>query len=1074
LYKTKKMGGLSMRKAKRLIALFTVGLTFVTGTIAGCGKKDGADNEGRKPVQKNSTNNLFDGENGQGQVIVPGTADDGTAAKGAAIVAEGQSQAKVVLLEFDSDNNIYYDPNWSYRTPYEIAGILVKYVEKSTGAKLPIVKKEPEDYDGIKIYMGVSSAKDREQHPILRDLNEQGFIIDSQEGKISIIGNSLDGLKFGVYEFLERYAGISWLMPGPEGEEIPQHSTLIIPYGLVKDQPKTISRFLYTNYNKTIREWERFMRMNSSIAMHHNMYELFDPEVFKDHPEYYVGGELPTSLESWQPRFNDETAQAAIERIIEYFDKNPSQTSYSLGINDLGYEYEPAPTEKNSVGTWNVSDVYYPWVDKIARGVLEKHPGKYFGLLAYRELYDPPKNADGSPYVLSPSVIPYITDDRMTWCDEDMGRAGRELTERWLESATQIGFYEYLYGFPYNIPRVYIHHMGDLHKYAQDNGVIGYFAELNINFAEGPKAWVAAKLLWNADQDVDALLQQWCEKAVGADAAQYLKQYYEYWEEFWTSRVFQSEWYQNWKNQSKRNNYLTFNDYSYLKEVTKEDIKICRSLMEKVVELAGAGTASQKTRAELLMLIFEFCEASALSYPKDRPAMPATEQAALELLEDVKVSYEMALKRERLSKKFTGHPFLDLSLSSFGGEWDGIQSQAIYVLQSYAAGEPEGGTVREALNEFLKKIPGFKGIADKLSAYAVKTSAGKSAILESLDFSTGPWAAAEPFSDFMIKDAKATPPVNTNVYLLWDDENLYVGYENFFNDVKELVVSDANSGWWSSGYDDSNETYITADLDSEFKGFFANPNADKIAFTSTGPTRVTAGLPWEANAIIRDDRWNLVQVIPFSSIGIGNPKEYPNLYGFFLRNHSGAAHTIGWGGGVSWNPKHFNPVHLVESKNLVGNPSFEDGTGDVLAPWNYYVISPSYVKRSNDLAVTGNYSMMADGLYGGMSTYQVIHAEPGKYRASFYYFMAGNAATQGKIQWFTQINSGEETVENIKSEQVPLDWTKGVWEHFEFEYKIKAGYNKKQPTRQCIGIAIWKTKPGERVYIDDVAVYKVE
>ncbi|MBP1988681.1 DUF4838 domain-containing protein [Paenibacillus eucommiae] len=1004
----------------------------------------------------------------------PGPTETPPPVNGKTIVKDGLGKAKIVLLPFDGDADTKRSIAWNYLTPAEIATVLVEYVQKATGAVLPVVTEEPAGYDGVKIYIGGSSTEDAHQHQAwLSELNEQGFIIDSQkDGRISIIGNNLGGLEFGVYEFLERYVGISWLMPGPDGEDVPQNSTLVIPQALVTDQPKTLSRYMYSGNKEAVKKWQRFLRTDYNFMTHHNLYELFDPKVFKDHPEYYVGGVVPTSLESWQPCFNDDTAAAAIARIKEHFQANPSYTSYSLAINDLGYEYCEATTKINSVGIPNMSDIYYPWVNKIAEGVLEEYPGKYFGVLAYREMYDPPVNEDGTSFKLNPQVVPFITDDRLTWSDPELGNAGKDLTERWLQSATNLGYYEYLYGTPYNIPRTYVHRMADNYKYEQENGAIAHVAELITNFGEGPKPWVAAKLEWNADQDVDALLQQWYKRAVGEAAAPYLKQYFDHWEEFWTSRVFQSEWYLEWKNRDKRSNYLDFSKHGYLKEITKEELADSRKLLEKVAALAV--TDPQKKRVQLLLRAFEFYEASALSYPKDKPAIPTSEEAAMKMLDEVKVSYQMGQERNQLINEFV--ELFDSADSSIG-IWDGIQRQMISVLQSYVTNEPEDGPVRRALRAFLKQIPGFQGIAEQLSAYAVKTNAGKETILNALDFHAGPWTAAEPFSDFLIMDTKASPPVKTKVYLLWDDENLYVGYENFINEGDKLVISDnADDGWWSSGYDDSNETYITPDPDAGMKGFFTNPKAVKFVIekTNTGLKLVTDG-NWEANAVVNEDRWNLVQVIPFASIGVDNPNDNRTLQGFFFRNYIGGTNWISWGGGATWKTKYFNPVHLVESKNLIGNPSFEDGNGDVPVLWSSYVVSPSYVKRSTVPVVTGEYSMMADGLWGGMSLYQVLPAAPGKYRASFYYFVPGNTETEGEIFWIAGVrnNTGDYLPYN-RSEQIPLKQNKGNWNYYDFEYEIKADYEGEQPADQVVNLCISNMKPGEKVFFDDVAVYKIE
>ncbi|MDF2671042.1 MAG: hypothetical protein K0R67_3348 [Paenibacillus sp.] len=829
------------------------------------------------------------------------------------------------LKKEGSESNLLKNPGFE-QISSALAAPLVDYVQKSAGVELQVMNSVPTDYDGVKIYISTSRPADDELHQaLLQDLNEHGFIIDTQENAITIRGTTPRATEYGVDEFLERYVGVRWLMPGPDGEHVPQHTKITVPSELVRIQPATISRHFFGMAGSANQKWAQQNRMHHNIQFHHNMSTLFDPKVFADHPEYYAGGVVPTHPYSWQPCFNNVTAEAATQRIIEYFNANPEASSYSLGIND-GTNYcenighPDFPDQTNSVGKLNRSDVYYRWVNKIAEGVLEVHPDKYFGLLAYREMYDPPMNPDGTLYKLNAHVVPYITDDRMSWADLLIGTAGMQHTERWQQAATSLGFYDYMYGALYNVPRVYIHKMAENYQYGQEHGVIGHVAELYPNWGEGPKPWVSAKLQWNPDQNVDQLLNDWYVSAVGEEAAPYLQQYYEYWEQFWTTRIFTSDWYREWADDSVRNNYLPFIDQRYLSMVTKEDITVSRQLLEQAV--ANTATDKQRIRAELLLRSYEFYEASALSYSRSESVQPpANEQAALEMLNDIRTSLEMAEKRERLLEEFTGHPILDLHGYS-RGEWNGVQLFLFNALNSYVETEPDNGPVGVLVNQFLAELPEelrrqfLNEVPDlpNLSANAVKTTATKSEIMQSLEFGTGPWTDAQPFNEFLVMKTTNISPVETKVYLLWDDENLYVGYENYDSDLTKMVVSDtAPNGWWASNADDSVETYVTGDPEGSFYGFFTNPKAVNFTYLKnpdSGPVHVT-GTGLTSSARISSDRWNVIQVIPFSTIGV-DPNETDTLSGFFFRNYHGQSVYLGWGGGAPWKPTDFKPIHLVE------------------------------------------------------------------------------------------------------------------------------------------------------------------
>ncbi len=990
------------------------------------------------------------------------------------IVGNGVAKAKIVI-----------DTDASQRT-IEAANTFKNYIQKSTGAVLPLVTfeqlTEPSSNDMTHIYIGVSRAEDQAQHQdLLQEMNVHGFIIDSQVNHIAIIGSTDWGTEFGVNEFLERFLGIRWLLPGPEGEDVPMHSTVAIPHELIQDEPATISRSIFFLNTPATVEWGRRNGIHDNIQFHHNLAVLFDPVVFQDHPEYYVGGVVPTHPYEWQPCLNDTTAAVAIQRIKQYFDENPEAGSYSLGINDstrfCAADIARANGKINSTGSLHMSDVYYPWVNQVVEGVLadEQYKDKYFGLLAYWTMYDPPSEP------LHPHVVPYITEDRMTWGDESVAAEGKLNVERWTQAAANIGWYEYLYGSPYNVPRVYMQRMADNYKYAQDQGVIGHVAEMFPNFGEGPKAWVSTKLQWNADQDVNVLLNEWYTSAVGVDAAADLQAYYEIWEHFWTVRIQDSDWYQRWYNSEERY-FLRFDQPDYLEEVTKEDITESRHLLEQVV--TKAQTSAQKARARKLLRAFEFYEASALSYPRTTPVdAPANHTEALEMLEDIKISFEMVKKRFNLPTQFEGDPILNIPLAPphRGGSWDGIQTTLIAALESYIAAHPEELDVKVGLEEFLSSIS-----HTNFSANAVKTTVSKTHILNSLDFNQGPWRYAVPFNDFMVMGTRIDVPEKTNVYLLWDDENLYVGYENFDSRIWGMVVSDSAPGsWWSSGGDDSVETFISADPTASVTGFFSNPrdvrfNHRKVGTGSPAPIEDST---WESNSVIKSDRWNTVQVIPFASIGI-NPRETKELQGFFLRNYHGQKWFLTWGGGRPWSAESFKPVHLVDPHSqepLNNNASFEEvdesSPSDIKTKdwvFEYYNANrdpqTENAYRTDEVAHTGEYSIAVTGITSGSLVTTIEVDETVAYiDASAYYYTAANTEPGGALVLAAEVFDAAQQPLGILGEDTrQISDTAGEWAELTIQAALPTGAKYLRFQVYHYGIPVGKT-----VYFDDVIAFGV-
>jgi len=833
-----------------------------------------------------------------------------------AVKYEEEATEAVTIVDGRVANAVIVYPEKADPKVIDAARTLQHYVKESTGASLQVMSRDwalALQSDINRIYVGFNPYKNYADQ--LSALKKDGFMIDAGDKSITIIGADKWSTEFGVYRFLEKYTGTVWLMPGPDGEDVRPSDTIIVPGGLFSDEPDAIGRHFFGTEAEwglhANAQWAVRNLMHNSLNFHHNMNKLFDPAVFSEHPEYYPGGKIPTHDFEWQVCFNDQTSAAAVARIVEFFGNNPDEISYSLAIND-SKNYCAADIARspdiNSMGAIDLSDVYYAWVNDVAEGVTTYNNGefadKYFGLLAYWNVLEPPS------FSLHENVVPYLTVDRMTWGKPDEKVNGHALTEAWTAVAANLGFYEYIYGSQYHVPRIYMETLSEMYKYAADNKVIGHVGELFPNFGgEGAKPWALAKLQWDADLDVNDLTYEWYERAVGEEAAPYLEQYYAIWENFWTNQIFATEWYNDWANREVRENWLPFNDLRYLQDVTEEDLTHARVLMEQVVAHAGAG--KQQVRADKMMKSFEYYEASAKSFPRTSAAEPANLEQAEQYLAFIKASPAYAKTRVQLRNEFMGDPILEISDYLNPAYIDGVQTKMIEALSSYLDKNPQYAALRTELNNFLEGIE-----YQEYSAAAVKTSADKEDILNTLDFSSGPWVGVQPMSDFLVMSKRTAPPAETKVYLLWDDEYLYVGYDNVDPNITSPDVKISSSitagGWWTSGADDSVETFVAKDMYSPYYGYMTNPLAINLLYYNAGagqsyqPTKQI-----DTNAELYETGWKAVQAIPFEMIGV-DPKNTDSLIGLFFRNYHGNSVYIGWGGSQPWRPDTFHTINLVK------------------------------------------------------------------------------------------------------------------------------------------------------------------
>ncbi|MGI6083067.1 MAG: DUF4838 domain-containing protein [Limnochordia bacterium] len=637
-------------------------------------------------------------------VLIAATAESAEGS-GLAIIRGGQAQA-VIVISLDADDQTR-----------KAANVLSEYLWRSTEARVPVVIDRPEGEE-YPIFVGGSALSADPQIAVaLQDLDEQGFVIQCRNDHIAIVGPSAWGTLHGVYEFLERYVGVRWLLPGPDGEDVPLHCDVIVPWGEIREEPafsyRTISPIRGLPDSPGIRQWHNEWAQrnklqgnyNDRIRFHHNLHSVFPPEKYgKTHCELYPDCRVPGPRQNtgWQPCFTEkESVDIAVAEIIAYFASHPYETGFSLGVNDSRDHCEANPTHPhypgrlNSIGMVDMSDIYYFWVNQVVTRVLEVYPDKWFGLLAYCEVMDPPS------FPLHPRVVPFITKDRMAWIDDDVQAAGHKQMDAWNAVAAQIAWYDYMYGgVHYVVPRIFNHVMAENFRYAKRHGVVGTYTEMYHTVIDGPKPWLAARLQWNPDQDVDALLWEWYERAVGPAAAHDLKAFYDLWEHFWTERIKESPWFAR----SKGRTYLLFTDLEYLHLVTDEDIRESTRLLASVV--AKAKTPEQKARAELIRRAFEYCEASVNSYPR-RTSSPQDRSAVLRMLGDVARTLEERLRaaqsRYELMDEFRTHPLLRAPSESRIHAWGGWPAEEFFHLVDYLkAHESEGGPVTEQLESMAQ------------------------------------------------------------------------------------------------------------------------------------------------------------------------------------------------------------------------------------------------------------------------------------------------------------------------------------------------------------------------------------
>ncbi|RAV17887.1 hypothetical protein DQG23_26120 [Paenibacillus contaminans] len=1028
------------------------------------------------------------------------------------IVHKGQANAMIVVAP-DADEQTQ-----------AAADTLAEYVLKSTGAQLPVITEDQlsgdngQLQDQVRIHIGANgSQQDPHLDELLQavDADGDGYVIHFHENEIVIAGSSVWGTKNGVFDFLERYVGVRWLMPGPDGEDVPQTTDLTIERSDILENPAFIQRVVSPMVTspdeahplQSQNEWAQRNRLqgkyNMPVGFHHNLYSLFPVEWYgSTRPDFYPKSIPPNpgAAASWQPCFSaDGSVEAAVYGILQYFAANPDASSFSLGVNDSGNYCETDsnhplyPDRINSVGRIHMSEIYYKWVNDVVEQVLEVYPDKWFGLLAYEEVNDPPA------FPLNPRVVPFVTKDRLSWTDPEVKDVEHGMIEQWEQVAENVGWYDYLYGTLYTIPRIYPHVMAENYRYAKDNHVIAHYAELYGNAGDGPKAWLSAKLQWDPNQDVDALLEEWYERAVGPAAAADLAAYYALWEHYWTEQIQASDWFQIGKNMT----YLAFNDLSYLNLVTDDMVTQSRALLEAAV--AKAGTPKQKARANVLLRAFEYYEASALSYPKKNDP-PASEAEALQLLDHIaetiagKLAY--AQDRLRLLEEFKNDPLL-VNPASLRIDWSGWNKYDFwnlieYIRENEAAGGPVTQKVRElASSEQPSKIRSFAELLEEVLFGWGSVTANAS--FENGTTTASPWelwvsstgtikrtegmsrtgnaslvvdklARGGPAQLFSINPgliaARAyfyTPAGthhNGTIQLLYNVKDAQ-GNNLTVLRSEEKAIADTAGEWTSIGILEEVpaaiggkevkkiQVVVLINGFAEGSGLYVD---DVEVFQKRGSL--------DPNLVTKDTFWSL-----YDSINQQEPNGGPKrLYVEAL------AASPEYSEGREYAKLLANTLSGTQPVN--DNPSFEAGT----APWSLFLANGAgTMNRVTDAVYS--HSGSAGIVVSGTATQKILNQyftfNTGPAAAKVFFKIPQGKTTAGTIQLGFNMNTADgKSAGVVRSNVKPLSASNGDWASIDYAFWIPQAINNLEVGRVQFVVIITGLEGTVPIYLDDVNIYQ--
>lgn len=450
--------------------------------------------------------------------------------------AGAASASSVQLVRDQGSEFVIYHDEAAPSSVAMAASELRAYLHEVSGAEVVIVH-EPRS---PMICLGDNAAS-RAAGLSAENIPMEGFRIVAKAGNIYILGPDTvegdrtpnggvsTGTRNGTYAFIERFLGVRWLVPGEQGDYVPKATSITVPETDLADEPFFLNRRVpYTQQGRReVKRWWARQGLGLSLYLNHshNWRRSIPAWHFDEHPDWFPehgGVRVPPTGRYKLCITNAGLVRAYADATIAYFDQNPEATCYSLSPSDsAGYcecEKCSALYETDPNGDLSVTPAILAFYNDVARLVAREYPDKLLAGYVYAAYVFPPK----TPIPLEPNVFlawaPSF-DYGYTLFRPELQHQWDDLLAQWTQVTENISYYD--------LPTHILTESGALNppglkilkflyprlKAANVKGVYVYGIEAWGRGA--PLNYLLAKLAWNPDADVEALFDEFCEKAYG-------------------------------------------------------------------------------------------------------------------------------------------------------------------------------------------------------------------------------------------------------------------------------------------------------------------------------------------------------------------------------------------------------------------------------------------------------------------------------------------------------------------------------------------------------------------------------
>lgn len=403
------------------------------------------------------------------------------------------------------------------------------FLYEMSGVKIPLVA-DTENPVQKEICLGNTN---RLQHPPvpLDSLKTDGFSIFTRNKKLFIVGGSEKGTLYGVYGFLEDQLGFRQYTSTVR--HLPERKSISIPEKLEDTQVPVFNfrEVLYTDtYEPSFHNWHKLDAHGGEKGEWgfwcHSFQTLVPPEKYGEtNPEYYAlvnGRRQPASQLCLT---NEEVFEIVVENLQKAMEEKPEAQYWSVSQND-NQNYcrcEKCAAIDKEEGT--PMGTMLRFVNRVA----ERFPDKVISTLAYQYTRSLPKFT--RPFENVNIMLCSIECPRDLPIDEDPSSTSFcKDVEDWSSVTSNIILWDYVIQFKNLVsPFPNLHVLKPNIAFLAENDVNAMFQqgnrEVGGEFAE-LRAYMIAKLLWNPDQDDEAIMEDFLNGFYN-EAGPFLKKYIE-------------------------------------------------------------------------------------------------------------------------------------------------------------------------------------------------------------------------------------------------------------------------------------------------------------------------------------------------------------------------------------------------------------------------------------------------------------------------------------------------------------------------------------------------------------------